>query len=57
MLTKKKTIDTKIVLKTAIVFDAILNCENKLGILLPNEEILKTVNDDAKRYNVKIRNK
>lgn len=54
---KKKTIDTKIVLKTAIVFDAILNCEDKLGLLLPNEEVFQMIMNDSKRHNIKISKK
>jgi len=50
-------IDTKIVLKTVMVFDAILNCENKLGLLLPDEEIVQEATEDAKRYNVQISSK
>jgi hypothetical protein len=43
-----------IVLKTSIIFDSILNLENKIGILLPQKDLLKQIKEDAKRYNEKI---
>ncbi len=51
----KKLSKINLVLKTAIVFDGIINLENKLGILLPEDQLIKQIRDDAKRYNEKIK--
>lgn len=47
--------NTSTIIKTAIVFDSILNLEREIGILLPLEDLIKNIKDDAKRYNEKLK--